>query len=145
MRLFPYFRIPVLAYKTCVMGVIVIALAACDPDGAALYAEYCAGCHGPLEQSSKRNATLGRIKSGMQSADMAYLETELSDTQLEAIVAALFYEEPTGSVVNARSPYLDMAVSVRQTQIDEWIDEHRDNLNSTDRSYTRYVYITDES
>jgi hypothetical protein len=114
------------------------------PDGAALYAQYCAACHGPLEQSSKRNATLGRIKSGMQAPVMAFLETQLSDIQLQAIEAALFYEEPTGSVVNARTPYLDMAVSVRQTQIDEWIDQHRDNLSSTDRSYTRYVYITDE-
>ncbi len=36
-------------------------------DGAALYSQYCAGCHGSLSNSSKRGATASLIKSAIKS------------------------------------------------------------------------------
>ncbi len=59
-------------------------------DGATLYANYCAACHGALASSSKGGATLARVQGAITGnvGGMGYLST-LSTTQLEAVVAVL--------------------------------------------------------
>ena len=54
-------------------------------DGAALYATNCAGCHGPLETSVKKGATLARIQAGSGSMNIS----ALSVADLTAISGAL--------------------------------------------------------
>ena len=60
------------------------------PDGAALYASNCAGCHGPLATSTKRGRSVSQIKSAIASPStgMGYLGT-LTDAQIQAIATAL--------------------------------------------------------
>lgn len=60
------------------------------PDGAALYASNCAGCHGPLSSSTKRGRSVSQIKSAIASPStgMGYLST-LTDAQIQAIATAL--------------------------------------------------------
>ncbi len=59
-------------------------------DGASLYAANCAGCHGTLATSSKKNRTSAQIKTAITSNTngMASLGA-LSDAQLQAIATAL--------------------------------------------------------
>jgi len=64
-------------------------------DGAALYGTSCAGCHGPLDTSSKRGATVARIQSAIAAGmgGMGSLSS-LSAAQLQAIVDALAVATP---------------------------------------------------
>ena len=59
-------------------------------DGATLYANNCAACHGTLANSAKGGATLTRTQGAIAGnvGGMGYLSS-LSTTQLQAIVAAL--------------------------------------------------------
>jgi mono/diheme cytochrome c family protein len=54
------------------------------PDGAALYGQHCASCHGPLASSNLRgrNISLASIKA-------ANMTQGLNDAQLQAIVTAV--------------------------------------------------------
>jgi mono/diheme cytochrome c family protein len=58
-------------------------------DGAALYASYCAGCHGPLATSSKRQATAAQIQTGIMSVGAMKSLSTLTAAQVHAIAAAL--------------------------------------------------------
>jgi hypothetical protein len=58
-------------------------------DGAALYTQYCAGCHGALASSSKKGATATQIQSAINGVGaMSSLKT-LTSAQIQAIAAAL--------------------------------------------------------
>ncbi|ABQ26212.1 fibronectin type III domain-containing protein [Geotalea uraniireducens] len=59
-------------------------------DGAALYSQYCAGCHGALASSNKRKTTASKIQSGISGnvGGMGYLSS-LSAAQIQAIATAL--------------------------------------------------------
>jgi hypothetical protein len=58
-------------------------------DGAALYTQYCAGCHGPLASSSKAGRTATQIQAAINSVgSMSSLKT-LTSAQVQAIAAAL--------------------------------------------------------
>lgn len=59
-------------------------------DGAALYSQYCAGCHSALASSNKRKATASQIQSGISGnvGGMGYLSS-LSAAQIQAIATAL--------------------------------------------------------
>ncbi|HEY6837296.1 MAG TPA: fibronectin type III domain-containing protein [Geobacteraceae bacterium] len=59
-------------------------------DGAALYTQYCAGCHGPLATSSKRGATATQIQTGITNnfGGMGSLSF-LTSAQIQAIATAL--------------------------------------------------------
>ncbi|ALC18213.1 hypothetical protein DSOUD_3499 [Desulfuromonas soudanensis] len=59
------------------------------PEGAALYASYCADCHKPLGKSTKAGRSLVRVRSAIRHfAIMNHLKV-LSDAELQAIVQAL--------------------------------------------------------
>jgi mono/diheme cytochrome c family protein len=59
-------------------------------DGASLYSEKCAGCHGALATSSKAGVTLARVQTAI-STDIGGMGalSSLTSTQLDAIVTAL--------------------------------------------------------
>lgn len=59
-------------------------------DGAALYSQYCAGCHGALASSNKRKATASQIQAGISGniGGMGSLSS-LSAAQIQAIATAL--------------------------------------------------------
>jgi mono/diheme cytochrome c family protein len=67
-------------------AVVVTAL----PDGAALYATDCAGCHGPLASSTKLGADPTRIQNAITSntGGMSFLAT-LTAADIQAIATAL--------------------------------------------------------
>lgn len=59
------------------------------PDGPALYAQHCSGCHGSLESSSKRGRTAAQISAAIASQPAMAGLSGLSDAQRQAISAAL--------------------------------------------------------
>lgn len=62
---------------------------AASPEGPALYAEHCAGCHGPLGRTLLTGRSASRIRSAIRHfAVMSGLD-RLDDGELGAIAAAL--------------------------------------------------------
>jgi mono/diheme cytochrome c family protein len=59
-------------------------------DGATLYAQYCASCHGGLANSTKRGTTAEKIKSAISWwwTDMRLLDF-LTDEEIQLIADAL--------------------------------------------------------
>jgi mono/diheme cytochrome c family protein len=66
------------------------------PDGAALYASSCAGCHGPLASSAKQGASIARVQAAItnDTGGMGALST-LSVSDVQAIVTVLTPGTPT--------------------------------------------------
>jgi mono/diheme cytochrome c family protein len=64
-------------------------------DGATLYANNCAGCHGVLASSAKKGITLIRLQGAItaNTGNMAFLST-LTSAQQQAIVTALALTTP---------------------------------------------------
>lgn len=58
-------------------------------DGATLYANNCAGCHGPLATSQKIGATTSRIQTAISTVSQMNTITSLSSTQIQAIATTL--------------------------------------------------------
>jgi mono/diheme cytochrome c family protein len=58
-------------------------------DGAALYTQYCASCHGALASSSKKGATASQIQSAINSVGAMSSLKSLTSAQVSAIAAAL--------------------------------------------------------
>jgi mono/diheme cytochrome c family protein len=58
-------------------------------DGATLYANYCASCHGPLATSAKIGATTSRIQNAIGSVSQMSKLSTLSSTQIQAIATSL--------------------------------------------------------
>ena len=75
------------------------------PDGVALYASNCAGCHGPLATSSKQGVTLARLQGAIanNTGGMSILST-LTAAQQQAIVAALAPATPSPTPAPAPVP-----------------------------------------
>ena len=67
-------------------------------DGATIYANNCAGCHGPLATSAKKGLTLARftaaVTTNSATTGMGYLST-LTTAQVEALIAVLPAATPT--------------------------------------------------
>jgi len=59
------------------------------PDGAALYASNCAGCHNPLATTTKPNRTAAQIRTAITGVGQMNSLGALTDAQLQAIAAAL--------------------------------------------------------
>jgi mono/diheme cytochrome c family protein len=59
------------------------------PDGAALYASQCSGCHNPLATTTKANRTAAQIRAAITGVGQMNSLGALSDAQLQAIAAAL--------------------------------------------------------
>jgi len=60
------------------------------PNGAALYQQHCAGCHGPLATSQKTGATAARIQTALGSIPvMMPIAAQLSQADIAAISLAL--------------------------------------------------------
>jgi mono/diheme cytochrome c family protein len=78
------------------------------PDGAALYAANCAGCHGTLANSTKQGITIARLQNAVNSniGNMGYLST-LSVSEVQAIVTVLTPSTPTPTPAPTPSPVLD--------------------------------------
>ncbi len=124
--------------------------------GSDLYAQYCMVCHGTLDQSAKRDATVGRIRAGLLNDAMAYLSSDLAEIELLAIEAALNYVEPDNDAsgngsdsaengaAEARSDYQNFVDTASQAQVDSWIERHDDGLSVTEQEFTRYIYLSDE-
>ena len=66
------------------------------PDGSALYASTCAGCHGPLGSSTKQGVSIARLQGAISNniGAMGTLST-LSVSEVQAIVTALTPGTPT--------------------------------------------------
>ena len=58
-------------------------------DGATLYANDCASCHGPLATSAKTGATAAQIQSGISSVGAMSSFSSLSSADIQAIADAL--------------------------------------------------------
>jgi len=58
-------------------------------DGATLYANDCAGCHGPLATSAKLGATVSRIQNGIGTVSAMNSLSALTSAQLQSIADAL--------------------------------------------------------
>lgn len=58
-------------------------------DGATLYANNCASCHGPLATSAKIGATSARIQNAIGSVSQMSTLSNLTSTQIQAISTAL--------------------------------------------------------
>ncbi len=58
-------------------------------DGAALYGQYCAGCHGPLATSSKLGRSASQIQDAINSIPMMSSLKSLTTAQINAIADAL--------------------------------------------------------
>ncbi len=71
-------------------------------DGAALYADNCASCHGPLATSSKAGAAMSMIQTAIANnmGGMSKFST-LSPAQLQAIADALAAKPASGSTSNS--------------------------------------------
>lgn len=59
-------------------------------DGAALYAQYCAACHGALASSTKQNRTLTQISTAINTVSQMSSLTGLTTAQRQAIADALY-------------------------------------------------------
>ena len=81
--------------KSASLAVPVTAL----PDGAALYATNCAGCHEVLTSSTKTGADTTRIQNSIinNSGGMGFLST-LTATDIQAIATAIA-PVPTGAAI----------------------------------------------
>jgi mono/diheme cytochrome c family protein len=76
---------------TATVSVVDVAPA----DGAALYDQWCAACHGPGDSSSKAGATVDRINNGIASEpDMNFLAGVLSAADIAAIADFLATAAP---------------------------------------------------
>jgi mono/diheme cytochrome c family protein len=58
-------------------------------DGAALYTQYCSGCHGPLATSGHRGATVAQIQTGINTISGMMSLSTLTTAELQAISDAL--------------------------------------------------------
>ncbi len=58
-------------------------------DGAALYGQYCAGCHGPLATSSMLGRSASQIQDAINSVSMMSSLKSLTTAQINAIADAL--------------------------------------------------------
>lgn len=77
-------------------------------DGALLYVSYgCDGCHGPLSTSTKRNATIERIRAaaGPDSRIEPMRSILLTDPEIRALVLALA-DGSSGIASDRRRPFL---------------------------------------
>lgn len=59
------------------------------PDGVALYASQCAGCHNPLASTTKPNRTAAQIRTAITGISQMNSLGALTDAQLQAIATAL--------------------------------------------------------
>ena len=66
-------------------------------DGASLYANDCAGCHGALASSSKTGATASQIQSAISSVGAMSSLSNLSSAEIQAIAGALASTSTTSS------------------------------------------------
>jgi len=64
-------------------------------DGAALYTQYCAGCHGSLATSGHSGATASQIQTGINTISGMMPLSTLTSAQIDAIAAALVSATPT--------------------------------------------------
>jgi mono/diheme cytochrome c family protein len=64
-------------------------VASAAPDGVALYASLCAGCHNPLATSTNTNRSAAQIRTAITGIGQMNSLGALTDAQLQAIAAAL--------------------------------------------------------
>ncbi|VVB93443.1 Cytochrome c6 [uncultured archaeon] len=67
------------------------------PDGTALYASYCQGCHGPLATTTKPGRTATQIQNAIATVSAMSSLSSLSSAQINAIATALAVSTPTPS------------------------------------------------
>ncbi len=71
------------------LAIFAIAHRADALDGAALYGQYCAGCHGPLATSSKLSRSATQIQDAINNLGIMSSLKSLTSAQVQAIAAAL--------------------------------------------------------
>ena len=115
-------------------------------DGANLYKEYCQRCHKPLNDSTKKGATVGRIKSGMNEKSMQFLKSKLNDQELQAIEKALAVKgvttPPAPPNVGSRAAYKERNNAINTAAINQWITKYESSNSNT--NLVRYVYLPDK-
>ncbi|MDA8078079.1 MAG: c-type cytochrome [Nitrospiraceae bacterium] len=92
-------------------------------NGAALYSQFCAGCHGPLDSSAKKGATASRIENGINAVGSMNGLKMLSQMQIKAIADALATASaaagiplPTGGQIFTSGPVVVPVVSTNPAQ-----------------------------
>ncbi len=80
-------------------------------DGATLYGQYCAGCHGPLASSAKAGRTATQIQTAITAVGAMSGLSSLTSTQIQAIAKVLASQTP--SPVPSGHP-------------SDWVDKHGD-------------------
>lgn len=74
-------------------------------DGATLYANNCAGCHGPLATSAKLGATATQIQTGINTVSNMKSLSSLTTAQIQAIASALSTSSTTPPVTDGATLY----------------------------------------
>lgn len=83
-------------------------------DGAALYTQYCAGCHGSLANSSKKGRTASQIQSAINGVSSMRSLSFLTSAQVQAISTALATSVTcTGFTYSAWGPCQSNGTQVR--------------------------------
>lgn len=67
----------------------LVSTAPPSTDGTTLYANNCAGCHGPLATSAKLGATVARIQAGISTVSNMKSLSTLTSAQIQAIANVL--------------------------------------------------------
>ena len=80
-------------------------------DGATLYANNCAGCHGVLASSTKAGATLAQIQHGIATVNDMKTLSSLSTEQLQAIVSVLANITPPTPSLDGSTLYANYCAS----------------------------------
>ena len=78
-----------LAVLSLIASAIALPAMAQTIDGAALYTQYCASCHGSLANSSKKGASASTIQSAINGVSAMKSLSFLTSAQVQAIATAL--------------------------------------------------------
>ena len=80
-------------------------------DGATLYANNCAGCHGALASSAKRGATVAQIQNGISAVSGMKSLSTMTAAQIQAIANALATTSPVPVTTDGATLYANNCAS----------------------------------
>ena len=112
-------------------------------DGAKLYQKYCEECHNPLENSSKKGASVGRTKQALIYEPMKSGVGNISDEELALIAKALEVDDALQLDVKSLVTFKDYDLTITMDQVNTWVENHQLSLQAADRADYKYLYISD--
>ena len=113
-------------------------------NGVQLYAQFCESCHMKIDSSTKKGATIDRIKKGLtlpQMSSIELMDSEILDISTALNMKSIQKPEEMYPVkkVSARSNYQQWG-NYNKNQIKRWIEEDRKKSSAT----TRYIYLDED-